>query len=129
MVSKQEQENKLKLIPKTEKYIEYILNLLIKLPRVEKFSIGTEYKTSMYKMIEEVMYLNKIKKDDKKEIIKILNKIDVKFNTQRIYLRIMKKEKWIDEKKFNISMELIYEIGKILGGLVKYYAKNNKESI
>lgn len=129
MVSKQEQENKLKLIPKTEKYIEYILNLLIKLPRVEKFSIGTEYKTSMYKMIEEVMYLNKIKKDDKKEIIKILNKIDVKLNTQRIYLRIMKKEKWIDEKKFNISMELIYEIGKILGGLVKYYAKNNKESI
>ena len=129
MVSKQEQENKLKLIPKTEKYIEYILNLLIKLPRVEKFSIGTEYKTSMYKMIEEVMYLNKIKKDDKKEIIKILNKIDVKLNTQRIYLRIMKKEKWIDEKKFNISMELIYEIGKILGGLLKYYAKNNKESI
>ena len=129
MVSKQEQENKLKLIPKTEKYIEYILNLLIKLPRVEKFSIGTEYKTSMYKMIEEVMYLNKIKKDDKKEIIKILNKIDVKLNTQRIYLRIMKKEKWIDEKKFNISMELIYEIGKILGGLVKYYAKNNKEPI
>ena len=129
MVSKQEQENKLKLIPKTEKYIEYILNLLIKLPRVEKFSIGTEYKTSMYKMIEEVMYLNKIKKDDKKEIIKILNKIDVKLNTQRIYLRIMKKERWIDEKKFNISMELIYEIGKILGGLVKYYAKNNKEPI
>ena len=129
MVSKQEQENKLKLIPKTEKYIQYILNLLIKLPRVEKFSIGTEYKTSMYKMIEEVMYLNKIKKDDKKEIIKILNKIDVKLNTQRIYLRIMKKERWIDEKKFNISMELIYEIGKILGGLVKYYAKNNKEPI
>ncbi len=50
-------------------------------------------------------------------------------NTQRIYLRIMKKYRWIDEKKFKVSMELIYEIGKILGGLIKYYAKNNKKQI
>ena len=30
MVSKQEQENKLVLIPKTEKYIEYMLDVMIK---------------------------------------------------------------------------------------------------
>ena len=41
----------------------------------------------------------------------------------------MKKNKWIDERKFKIAMEHIYELGKILGGLIKYYAKNNKESI
>ena len=56
-----------------------------------------------------------------------LNRIDSRLNTQRIYLRIMKKEKWIDIKKFNVAMEQIYEIGKILGGLIKYYAKNNKK--
>lgn len=134
MVSKQEQENKLALIPKSEKYIEYMLDVMIKLPRIEKFSIGTEYKQSMYKMLNKVMLLNKIKilnqKDEyeyKKEIIKILNEIDTELNTQRIYLRIMKKYRWIDEKKFKVSMELIYEIGKILGGLIKYYAKNNKK--
>ena len=122
-----ENENKLSLIPKTEKYIEYILNIIFKLPRTEKFSIGTEYKTSMYKMLNQIMYVNKIKNEETKEIIKILNNIDTELNTQRIYLRIMKKEKWIDEKKFKVSMELIYEIGKILGGLIKYYAKNNKK--
>ena len=134
MVSKQEQEDKLALIPKSEKYIEYMLDVMIKLPRIEKFSIGTEYKQSMYKMLNKVMLLNKIKilnqKDEyeyKKEIIKILNEIDTELNTQRIYLRIMKKYRWIDEKKFKVSMELIYEIGKILGGLIKYYAKNNKK--
>ena len=41
MVHKQEQENKLKLIPKSEKYIEYMLQVILKLPRTEKFSIGT----------------------------------------------------------------------------------------
>ena len=128
MVSKQEQENKLALIPKSEKYIEYMLDLMIKLPRTEKFSIGTEYKQSMYKMLNKVMILNKTKNlNNEKEIISTLNEIDAELNTQRIYLRIMKKYRWIDEKKFKVSMELIYEIGKILGGLIKYYAKNNKK--
>ena len=127
MNSKEEKENKLYLIPKTEKYIEYVLALIMKLPRTEKFSIGTEYKVSMYQMLENIMILNKINKNEKKEIMNILNKIDALLNTQRIYLRIMKKAKWIDERKFNIAIEQIYEIGKILGGLIKYYAKNNKE--
>ncbi|MFQ8661911.1 MAG: four helix bundle protein [Clostridia bacterium] len=126
MVSKQEQENKLQLIPKTEKYIEYMLQIIFKLPRTEKFSIGTEYKQSLYQTLENIMMISKI---DKKNILNYLNKIDALLNTQRIYLRIMKKNKWIDERKFKIAMEHIYELGKILGGLIKYYAKNNKESI
>ena len=155
MVSKEEQENKLALIPKSEKYIEYMLDVMIKLPRTEKFSIGTEYKQSMYKMLQKIMLLNKVKnmhklKDNRnlkienteknieenlkrqneykqylKEMINILNIIDSQLNTQRIYLRIMKKYRWIDEKKFKVAIELIYEIGKIVGGLIKYYAKNN----
>ena len=48
-------------------------------------------------------------------------------NVQRIYLRIMHKNRWIDDKKFNIAMGSIYELGKMLGGLIKYYAKNNKK--
>lgn len=128
MVSKEEQENKLILIPKSEKYIEYMLDVMIKLPRTEKFSIGKEYKTSMYQMLSKIMLLNKLKNKSNRqliEIIDILNIIDSHLNTQRIYLRIMKKNRWIDEKKFKVAMELIYEIGKILGGLIKYYAKNN----
>ena len=128
MSLKQEQDSKLALIPKSERYIEYVLEIMIKLPRIEKFSIGTEYKQSMYQMLSEIMILNKIKNKSNQEAMKILdilNRIDSKLNIQRIYLRIMKKNRWIDEKKFKIAMELIYEIGKILGGLIKYYAKNN----
>ena len=124
-MAKKDEENKLLLIPKSEKYAEYIIDLIIKLPRTEKFSIGNEYKSSLYKMLEKIMYINKMSKEDKSKVIVTLNEIDVLLNTQRIYLRIMKKYKWIDEKKFNVAMNLIYEIGKILGGLIKYYAKNN----
>ena len=120
-------ENKLKLIPKAEMYVEYIINMIIKLPRTEKFSIGTEYKISLYKMLEEIMYLNKMDKNSSASIIVVLNKIDSLLMVQRIYLRIMYKNKWIDKKKYLVSMEMIYEIGKILGGLIKFYAKNNKK--
>lgn len=127
MDSKKEKDNKLQLIPKSEKYIEYMLEvILMKLPRIEKFSIGTEYKTSMYNMLKQIMYLRKV---DYNKCLDILNEIDTELNAQRIYLRIMQKNKWIDEKKFKTAIEQIYEIGKILGGLIKHYAKNNKKQI
>jgi len=119
------ESKQLTLIPKIEDYIEYVLNVITKLPRTEKFSIGNEYKKSMYEILENSLYMAKVNNsEDKKEILKTLNYIDSKLTCQRIYLRIMKKQKWIDENKFNISINKIYEIGKIVGGLVKYYAKN-----
>ena len=119
------ESKQLTLIPKIEDYIEYVLNVITKLPRTEKFSIGNEYKRSMYEILENSLYMAKVNNsEDKKEILKTLNYIDSKLTCQRIYLRIMKKQKWIDENKFNIRINKIYEIGKIVGGLIKYYAKN-----
>ena len=119
-------ENKLILIPKAERYIQYMIETIIKLPRTEKFSIGTEYKTNIYTMLEEILYINKSKNEER---IIIINKIDSKLNYQRILLRLMKENKWIDEKKFQVAIEKIHEIGKIIGGLLKYYAQNNSKSI
>lgn len=115
-------ENELKLIPVYEQYMEYVIQMLIKLPRTEKFSIGTDFKQILYETLEDIMIISKI--ENSKRLF-YLNRIDARLNAQRILLRIMKKFAWIDIKKFNVSMEKIYEIGKILGGLIKYYAKNN----
>ena len=124
------QEEILILIPKIEKYIKYMLNIILKLPRTEKFNIGNEYKVSMYTMLSNAIYINKI--GNNAEInskLEYLNKIDAELVLERIYLRLMLENKWIDEKKFKVAIELIYEIGKIVGGLIKYYAKNNKKWI
>ena len=114
----------LQLIPKVQEYIQYMLETLLKLPRTEKFSIGNEYKSSMYKLLEYILYVSKIGKEQRLECI---NKIDAELNCQRIYLRIMYKNRWINDKKFNVAITKIGEIGKMVGGLVKYYVKNNKE--
>lgn len=128
MNNKNLKDKQLILIPRINDYVEYMINILIRLPRVEKFSIGNEYKNSMYNMITYVLYVNKInRKENNLQALELLNKVDAELNCQRIYLRIMNKQKWIDNKKFDVSMSKIYEIGNIIGGLVKYYAKNNKE--
>ena len=116
--------NELTLIPKYEKYMQYIIEVIIKMPRTEKFNIGNEFKAVMYKTLENILYINKIEISQR---MYYLNLIDALLSTQRIMLRLMVKNRWIDEKKFKVSMEMLYEIGKILGGLIKQYAKNNKK--
>ena len=121
---KNNEKEELILIPKYEKYMQYMIEIILKMPRTEKFNIGNEYKTVMYKVLENILYLNKI------EISKrmyYLNLIDAELNIQRIMIRIMLKNRWIDKKKYLVSMEMLHEVGKILGGLIKFYAKNNKK--
>lgn len=108
--------NELIMIPKIEKYIEYMLTVLLKLPRTEKFSIGTEIKTSMYEMLKNVLLASKI---DKNKRLQIYNIVDSHIYYQRICIRILYNHKWIDEKKYKYSNELLSEIGRILGGLIK----------
>ena len=61
-------KNELVIIPKIEKYIEYMLTILIKLPKTEKFSIGTEIKTSMYEMLKYVLLSSKVEKRKRLEL-------------------------------------------------------------
>lgn len=114
-------KNELVIIPKIEKYIEYMLTILIKLPRIEKFSIGTEIKTSMYEMLRDILLASKI---EKRKRLELFNVVDSHIYYQRICIRIMYNNKWIDMKKYKYSNELLYEIGKILGGLIKSLGVN-----
>ena len=109
-------DNRFVIIVKTEKYIEYMLTILLKLPRTEKFSIGTEVKTSMYEILKNILLSSKI---DKSQRLNIYNVIDSNIYYQRICIRIMYNQRWIDYKKYKHSNELLAEIGKILGGLIK----------
>ena len=120
-----ENNEMLKLIPKYTDYMEYMLELLRLLPRIEKVNLGNEYKTIMYQTFENIMFLDKIENKSK---MYYLNKIDSGINIQRVFLRLMVKNKWISIEKFNtVMLEKIAEIGRIAGGLIKYHAQNNKK--
>ena len=116
MITLKRKNNELIIIPKIEKYIEYMLTILINLPRTEKFSIGTEIKTSMFEMIKYILFSSKV---EKKRRLELYNIVDSHIYYQRICIRIMYNNRWIDMKKYKHSNEMLSEIGKILGGLIK----------
>ena len=95
-------KNELVIIPKIEKYIEYMLTILIKLPRTEKFSIGTEIKTSMYEMLKYILLSSKV---EKRKRLELFNVVDSHIYYQRICIRIMYNNKWIDMKKYTKQKE------------------------
>lgn len=47
-------KEELTLIPKYERYMQYMIEVIIKMPRTEKFNIGNEFKNIMYKMLENI---------------------------------------------------------------------------
>ena len=73
--------NQLVIIRKIEKYIEYMITILIKLPRTEKFSIGTEIKTSMYEILKNILFATKIEEDKR---LQYYNVVDSNIYYQRI---------------------------------------------
>lgn len=123
---KKNSDNRLVIIVKIEKYMEYMLTILIKIPRTEKYSIGTEIKTSMYEILAS--------KIDRNKRLQIYNIVDAHIYYQRICIRIMYNNKWINDKNYKNSNELLSEIGKMLGGLIKSLgvtenAQNNEKCV
>lgn len=71
-------KNELILIPKYERYMQYMVEVIIKMPRTEKFNVGNELKTVMYKTLENILYINKIEIHKR---LYYLNLIDAELNT------------------------------------------------
>ena len=103
------------LIPKTEEYVKYIFQILIKIPRIEKFNIGSEIKTSALQMLEYAHFVNK----DRNEAYTYLNKIDALISYNRSMIRILNEEKSISSKNYETAINKLAELGRIIGGLIK----------
>lgn len=87
-----------------------MLIILLRLPRTEKYSIGTEIKTSMYNMLKNILLANK---SDKIKRLPIYNIVDTEIYFQRICIRIMYNNKWIDDKKYKHSKEGKIELSNV----------------
>lgn len=103
------------LIPKTEEYVKYVFQILIKIPRIEKFNIGSEIKTSALQMLEYAHFINK----DRKDAYTYLNKIDALISYNRSMIRILNDEKSISSKNYETAINKLAELGRIIGGLLK----------
>ncbi len=115
--SSSKQKDILYMLPKMEKHIAYVLGVVLKLPRTEKFNIGQEMKLVVYDTLKNILLLSKISVSSR---LSVANIIDANICYEKALIRIMYKFRYIDNKKYMYMMDELIVLGNMLGAYIKY---------
>lgn len=82
----------------------------------DRYTIWQRCDNIILDILENILLASQIYKAGK---LPILEKASVKLNFLRVFFRLMKEVKTIDNKKYTTLQELVDEIGRMLGGWIK----------
>ncbi len=82
----------------------------------DRYTIWQRCDNIILDILENILLASQIYKAEK---LPILEKASVKLNFLRVFFRLMKEVKTIDNKKYATLQELVDEIGRMLGGWIK----------
>lgn len=85
-------------------------------PRQDRFALWQRTENAILDMLEAIMIAGQKRKQEKSLF---LEKASSKLNLLRVFLRLMKEVKIIDNKKYVALEESVDEIGRMLGGWLK----------
>lgn len=85
-------------------------------PKKDKYTLGATCEKYIIKIVELLITASYLPKETKLPLIKSANN---KFETLKIFIRLLKELNIIDQKKYLILQTLIQEIGRMFGGWIK----------
>jgi four helix bundle protein len=86
-------------------------------PKSEKYSLGQKIEKTILEILEFSLQAASASKQEK---IVFLKTADAKISLLKILIRLANEIKALDNKKYLILQEKLQEIGKMLGGWIKY---------
>lgn len=108
---------------KAEIFLERdVYPLLKNFPVAEKFSLNQEIKQSCYKLIRATVMVNNLTVVKKR--LEWLDEADAEKTLLLVLFGIAKNQKYITQKKLFELQGRLNEIGRIIGGLQKYFINN-----
>ena len=108
---------------KAEIFLERdVYPLLRNFPVAEKFSLNQEIKQSCYKLIRATVMANNLTVVKKR--LEWLDEADAEKTLLLVLFGIAKNQKYITQKKLFELQGRLNEIGRIIGGLQKYFINN-----
>ena len=108
---------------KAEIFLERdVYPLLKNFPVAEKFSLNQEIKQSCYKLIRATVMANNLTVVKKR--LGGLDEADAEKTLLLVLFGIAKNQKYITQKKLFELQGRLNEIGRIIGGLQKYFINN-----
>ena len=104
------------IFTKTYELYKEIYSLRNTLPKSDRYAIWQKVEATTLEILEAILIAISISKNEK---VKILEKASKKLNILRVFIRLSKDVKAIDNKKYIILQEKLDEIGRMLGGWIK----------
>lgn len=85
-------------------------------PKQDKYSLGDRCNLILVEIMEYLLAANSLGKFER---MSCLEKVSIKLNIFRVYLRLAKDIKALDDKKYILIQGLVDEIGRMLGGWIR----------
>jgi hypothetical protein len=101
--------------------IYYQYNLLI--PKKDRYTIGVKIERSIIDLIE-LLFEAQVKNPDIR--LTILEKADVRLKSIKLFVRLAHEVASLEQHKYLRLEEKVIEIGKMLGGWIKYTKNKNR---
>lgn len=102
-----------------QKYLElvyYTNDILKKYPKVERFALVQEIKSSLYTGLRLLMYA--IKTYNKQNKLRYLGEFDINLSLLKVYVRLSYRYQYITLKNYQSWSALITNICNMLGGWI-----------
>lgn len=91
-------------------------------PKKDKYTIGATCERYIIEILEILLQASYLSKEEKLTLIKTANN---KFDTLKIFIRLLKELNIIDQKKYLALQTIIQEIGRMFGGWIKSLSTPN----
>jgi hypothetical protein len=85
-------------------------------PKKDRYTLGQRVENSLLDFMESVILASQLPKTDK---LPVLQKASIKLDVLKVFIRLCKDLKILDNKKYLILESQIQEIGRMLGGWIK----------
>lgn len=96
--------------------IYYTTTILLKYPKLERYSLNQNIRHTTYEGLECILYAYRLY--NRKEKIKYLIKLDIKLKFLKALIRISYPKKYINAKNYAAWSKKIFNIGNMLGGWI-----------
>lgn len=103
-----------------KQYVEmvyYTLNILLKYPKSERFSLAQDIKNTTYAGLKNIIYAQKT--FNKKERLEYLNKLDANLKIIKVLIRVSHKKKYINSKNYLAWSKKLTNISNLNGGWIR----------
>lgn len=85
-------------------------------PKQDRYTLWQKCETILLEILDSVLLASQM---PKKEKLPVLEKASLQLNLFRIFVRLAKEVKALDNKRYSLLQENTDEVGRMLGGWIK----------